>query len=237
MTDKNDRKSLRERYMETQQNAFVREVDEEVFASRAAEFWNRWKRYIITVVAAVLAFTVIRNVREEKKGRVVLEQAQRFERIMGNPAISDDGRILELAEFAKTAEYGYRDIAYFDIHALQAAKGRTGDAIKTLETIIDTASDEAFRNLAILKLTLTKEYADTPEGMENSIRLLEKIKASRPFGHSAMVVLAMLYIRKGELAAADETLDKLLSEDEAPASLRRQAQNLKGYVDGMKAGH
>jgi hypothetical protein len=154
---------------------------------------------------------------------------------MGNPAISDEGRILELSEFVKTAEYGYRDAAYFDIHALQVEKGRPDEAIRTLETIIETASDEAFKNLAILKLALTREYTETKDGMDKSVRLLERIRSSGPFYHSALVVLAMLYIKQGELAKADDSLGKLLGDEGAPPSLRTQAESLRGYVKSMRA--
>lgn len=235
MTKGKDGKSLRERYMEAQQNAFIREVDDAVKVGRAAEFWHRWKHYITAAVALVLATAVIKNAYDERRERVVLDQAQRFERIMGNPSISDEGRILELSEFVKTAEHGYRDIAYFDIHALQVGKGRSEDAIKTLETVIGTASDDAFRNLAVIKLALTREYTDTGEGMEKSVRLLSKIKPSHPFGHSALVTLAMLHIRRGDLAKADEELDRLLAAEDAPQSIRSQAESLKGYVKSMRA--
>jgi hypothetical protein len=221
--------------MEAERSAFIREVDDAVKVGRAAEFWHRWKHYIIAAIAMVLAAAVAKNAYDERRGRVVLDQARRFERIMGNPAISDEGRILELSEFARTAEHGYRDIAYFDIHALQAGKGRTGDAIKTLETIIDTASDEAFRNLAILKLALTREYTETGEGMDESVRLLSKIKPAHPFRHSALVVLAMLHIRRGDLADADGTLDKILGEDGVPPGIKSQAESLKGYIKSMRA--
>ncbi|MDR1477136.1 MAG: tetratricopeptide repeat protein [Rickettsiales bacterium] len=234
MTDK-EKKSLRERYVETQQSAFIREVNEDVAASRAVEFWNRWRQYIISAIVVALAVTVARSVGQSRRERIMLEQARKFERIMSNPAVSDEGRLLELREFARTARYGYRDIAYFDIHELETKRGDAAAAISTLETIIGGASDESFRNLAVLKLALTKEYTETKDGMENSIRMLAKIKDGRPFRHSALAVLAMLYARRGDFDLADKAVNGLLADDSAPASLKSQAAGIGNYVKSMRA--
>jgi hypothetical protein len=233
MTDK-EKESLRERYMETQRGAFIREVNEDVAASRAIEFWNRWRQYIISAIVVAMAVAVANGVGQSRRERIILEQAQRFERIMSNPAVSDEGRLLELKEFAKTARYGYRDIAYFDIHEIEAKKGDAAAAIRTLETIIDEASDDSFRNLAAIKLALTQEYAETKDGMENSIRALSRIKAGQPFRHSAVAVLAMLYARRGDFDLADKAVKELLDDDSTPASLKSQAVGIGSYVKSMR---
>ena len=50
MVNQKSEKSLKEQYIESQKNAFFREVQEDVQAEKVAIFWHKYKRYIITTI-------------------------------------------------------------------------------------------------------------------------------------------------------------------------------------------
>ena len=81
-------KSLKDQYIEMQQRAFIREVDEEVRAEKAAIIWNKYKYYIITAIVIILAITIGHTTYENNKRETSLKQAEVFEHIMSNPSIS-----------------------------------------------------------------------------------------------------------------------------------------------------
>ena len=53
--------SLKEQYLESQKNAFFREVQEDVQAEQLSKIWNKYKNYIITIIAIILAITIAKN--------------------------------------------------------------------------------------------------------------------------------------------------------------------------------
>jgi hypothetical protein len=137
--------------------------------------------------------------------------------------VSADGRILELKKFADGAKYGYGDVANFNAAALQAETGEVGGEIETLKSIIASAYDESYRNLAIIKLAMVSEYTETESGMEDSLKLLGGIGKGDPFRHAARLVSGVLYLKKNDLARAKDALDALADDEDAPAGTKSQA--------------
>ena len=230
-------KSLKEQYIEMQQKAFIREVNEDVRTQKLLEIWNKFKYYIIATIVIVLSFTIINNMYEANKKEVSLEQAKVFERIISNPTVSTDGKILELSNFAKTAKYGYRDIAYFNIYSLQIENKKVSDAIKTLKTLIDNATDKSFKNLAILKLaTLNYSQKEITEADKTEIiKMLSKISASNPLYFSAQYVLGTIYISENNLNLAKTTFERIVEDEKAPVGIKSQGISMLNFIKSKTA--
>lgn len=233
----NKEKSLKDQYIESQQRAFIREVNEEVRTEKAILFWNKYKYFIIGTIVIILAITITKNVYENNKKETSLKQATAFEKIMSNNTISTSGKILELKEFAKKAKYGYRDIAYFNIYSMQIEEKDIPAAIETLRTIIKTATDTTFKDLAILKLaTLNFAQTDiTEESKTEIIKLLSKISASKPFYFSAQYVLGIIYISQNNPNLAKTTFDRIVENEKAPIGIKSQSLNMLNFIKSQTA--
>ena len=228
----NKEKSLKEQYIESQQNAFIREVNEEVRTEKAILFWNKYKYYIIAIIVLVLGFTIIQNVRESNKVKISLQQAEKFERIMSNNTVSTRGKILELTDFAKVAKYGYRDIAYFNIYSMQMEINDIPSAIQTLKTLVENATDDSFKDLAILKLaTLDFSQKNISEADKSEIiKLLSKISANKPFYFSAQYVLGVIYISQRNFNLAKTTFDGIVENEKAPVGIKSQSLSMLNFI-------
>lgn len=233
----NKEKSLKEQYIESQQNAFIREVNEEVRTEKAILFWNKYKYYIISVIVLVLGITIAKNVYESNKASTGLKQAETFERIMSNNSVSTRGKILELMDFAKVAKYGYRDIAYFNIYSMQIETDDVSGAIQTLKTLISDATDSSFKDLAILKLAALDFSQKNITEAEKSevIKLLSKISASKPFYFSAQYILGVIYISQGNTNLAKTTFDRIVENEKAPVGIKSQSLNMLNFIKSQTA--
>ena len=233
----NKEKSLKEQYIESQQNAFIREVNEEVRTEKAILFWNKYKNYMMSVIVIVLGITIAKNVYENNKIKTGLKQAETFERIMSNNTISTRGKVLELMDFAKVAKYGYRDIAYFNIYSMQIEMNDIPAAIQTLKTLISDATDSSFKDLAILKLAAL-DFAQqniTEADKTEVIKLLSKISASKPFYFSAQYILGVIYISQGNTNLAKTTFDRIVENEKAPVGIKSQSLSMLNFIKSQTA--
>ena len=140
--ENNKYKSLNTTYLENQQRAFCREVDEDVQNENLIKFWQKNKIYIISVITIILSYSIINNLYKNYKTKKSLEEAKTFETIISNNTISNSGKILELEKLTNTAKFGYKEIAYFNIYSLQMEEKKHEDAEKTLKTIINKTTSK-----------------------------------------------------------------------------------------------
>ncbi len=224
-----EEKSLKEQYIESQKNAFFREVQEEVNTDKAIKFWNTYKKPIIGIIVVILGFTVAKNWYANYKQQKSLKEAIKFEKILSSQNITTEGRILELQKFAQEAKFGYKDVAYFNLYSLQIENKKTEDAIKTLEIIINDATDTTFKNIAILKLTSLISSSNEKD-LKKAIKYLDSIGKSKPFYSTAQLVLATIYIKQNEYSKAFSILDDLTNNMNIPTSIRAKGLTLLNFV-------
>jgi hypothetical protein len=222
-------KSLRERYEESQQNAFMREVGEAVRADRVRNVWNRWKYWMGLAVAAVVVSTVWYNVNSARRRHKAAEQAARFEAIIGDGRV----KISDLADFASTAEYGYRDIAYQNLYSARMDNKDAAKAIEALKAAYASATNEAHKNVALVKLMSLPSFDADPENAKYFKRLLD-IGRSDPMYAMARVTAASIYATRGDLVRAREMLDELDAKADAPIGVKALALEIRNYIAAVE---
>ena len=213
MVNQKSEKSLKEQYIESQKNAFFREVQEDVQAEKVAIFWHKYKRYIITTIIAILLITITKNWYLNYKLNTSMKQAIVFEKII-SANVSADNKIIELEDFAKSAKFGYRDIAYFNIYSL---------------AIINNSSDTTFKNLAVLKIGSL--VSSLPEKDFTEIeKSLEKIGKKEPFYNISQFILGSIYVKQNKLTQAKEIFEKISNDFSAPVSVKSQSLTMLNYI-------
>ncbi len=227
-----NQKSLKEQYIEMQQNAFMREVNEDVRNEKIFSIWNKYKYYIITLIIIVLAITISKNIYEANKEKVSMQQALQIEKIMSDTTLSNKDKISSLHTFATNAKYGYRDIAYFNIYSMQLAENNINDAIATLKILINSSTDTSFENLAILKLTsLLSSQNELNDSQFNEIKdMLESISSREPFYFSAQYVLGTLYLARNNTTEAKKIFEDISNDEMAPIGIKSQSINMLNLV-------
>ncbi len=225
--------SLKEQYIESQKNAFFREVQEDVQAEQLSKIWNKYKNYIISIIAIILLITIAKNWFIAYKKETSLKNAKQFERIMSKENVSVETRIADLQEFAKTAKFGYKDIAYFNIYSTQIENKKYNDAIDTLDEIIKNSSDEVFKNLAMIKLgTILSSMSG--KDLTSVKKNLSNIKTSKPLSATAKFVLGTIYVKENNFETAKKIFEDLSDDMNLPISLKAQSLTLLNYIKSIR---
>lgn len=230
-------KSLKEQYIEIQQKAFMREVNEEVRAEKLSIFWHKYKYYIAAVIVVVLVIVIAHNAYQDNKDKVSFEQAKQVETILSNTDTPNDVKISQLQEFAKNAKFGYLDIVNFNVYSMQIENGEVDNAIITLKGQIEDATDATFRDLAVIKLaqiTIANKDLASDE-VKNVISLLSEVSANKPLHFSAQYVLGTIYIKQNNLNLAKTTFDRIVENEKAPIGIKSQSLNMLNFIKSMNA--
>ncbi len=225
--------SLKEQYLESQKNAFFREVQEDVQAEQLSKIWNKYKNYIISIIAVILAITIAKNWFTAYKKDVSLKNAKKFEQIMSNENATIEARIADLQEFARSAKFGYKDIAYFNIYSTQIENKKYADAIDTLEEITKNSSDKVFEDLAIVKLgTLLSTLSG--KDLTSIKKKLDSIGSSKPLSATAKFVLGSIYLKENNFASAKKIFEEISDDLNLPVSLKSQSLTLLNYIKSVE---
>ena len=220
--------SLKEQYIESQKNAFFREVQEDVQAEQISKIWNKYKNHIIAVIAIILLVSITKNWFISYKKNVNLKNAKQFEQIISKNSTPDE-KITELQEFIKSAKFGYKDIAYFNIYSIQMENKKYNDAIDTLNEIIKNSSDDVFENLAIIKLgTLLSSLPE--KDLVSVKKQLSSIGSSKALSPVAKFVLGTIYVKENNFEQAQKIFENLTDNVNLPVSLKSQSLTLLNYI-------
>ncbi|MBR1544794.1 MAG: tetratricopeptide repeat protein, partial [Alphaproteobacteria bacterium] len=191
------------------------------------------KNYIISVITIVLLVTISKNWYIAYKKDVSIKNAKKFEQIISKKDLSTDARIDELKEFAKTAKFGYKDIAYFNIYSMQIENKKYSDAIDTLDEIIKNSSDDSFKNLAIIKFgTLLSSLSG--KDLTSAKKYLSNIGSSKPLSATSKFALGSIYLKENNFDAAQKIFEDLSDDINLPVSLKSQSLTLLNYIKSAK---
>ncbi len=202
---------------------FIREVDEEYRRDRAAQFLSRYKVLIAVLVVAVVAaagtwrFWSDRDVSRAKAANTRYEAAV---------TLADEGKDAEArAAFdaiAEKAPSGYallarmRTVEALSIHDPDGA-AKAFDAIAGDESI-----SAAMRDLARLRGAFLRADHEDPQAFEQ--RYGRFSVAGFPYHASMRELLALVAIKRGDIATATRYLDQILEDSLAPTALRNRAE-------------
>ena len=229
---KEEKKSVLEQYRESQENAFLREVSEDVQREKILKLWYRFKYLIIGAATAALAVGIIVAWSGARMERIAGEEAAAFDEIVANSRPAE--RVKDLIAFAEGARYGYRDVAYQAAYSLQLEAKDFDGAIGTLKTAIDRATDRSFRNAVTMKLALMPEYKDADDKIARLRAMGSRdwpyFWRKAPFADAGRLVLALVYIQEGRDKEAEGLVSQILDDKGAPPEVREQAETLAIYI-------
>jgi hypothetical protein len=205
------------------------EVDEEVRREQLKKLWQRYGNYIVAgCVLVVIGVGAWRGYDwwETKKAA---ESGGAFEQAV---TLAESGKLQESeAAFAKLATdgtAGYRVLARLREAAL-LARSDPKAAVKSYDELAaDRGAGQAIQDVAALRagflLIDSASYADL------RARLEPLTAADRPFRCSARELLALSAWKQGDLSAARQWTDMIVTDPQTPAGARSRAQLLSELI-------
>ncbi|GGO97456.1 tetratricopeptide repeat protein [Stakelama pacifica] len=212
--------------------AFFREVDEEMRREQFASFGKRYGLWIVVAVVVVIAAVAgtmywvhAKHVRAEKAG---IEYNAAIE-ALGNNNV--DAASKQLQPLTTSKIDGYRALSRFVEADLLLQKDDLKGAAAKFEAIAnDDDVSQPYRDLAVVRQTLAQYDSLKPEQVIQRLRPFA-MKESPWFG-SAGEMVAIAYLRSGRRDLAKKMFSDLAAADTIPDSIRQRAVQMAGALDG-----
>ena len=212
-----------------------REVDEEVRREQLKKLWQDYGNYIIAVCLLVIVAVSAWRGYEWWENKRAAASGAAFEQAV---TLAESGKRQEAeAAFAKLASdgtAGYRVLARLRNAAELAPTDRKA-AVTAYEAIAaDGSAGRVIQDLATLRagylLVDTSSYGDMRA-------LLEPLTGEqRPFRYSARELLALSAWKEGDMGAARQWADVILSDPQTPPAARSRAEVLSELIAASGKG-
>jgi len=205
------------------------EVDEEVRREQLKKLWQRYSHYIIA--ACVLVIVGIAGWRgyEWWEAKRAAESGAAFEQAV---TLAESGKPQEAeAAFAKLATHGtagYRVLSRLR-EAAELAQSDPKAAIKAYDEIAaDRGAGQVIQDLATLRASFL--LVDRTSYADLRSRLEPLTGPERAFRYSARELLALSAWKQGDVSAARQWTDTIMSDPQTPAGARSRAEVLSQLI-------
>lgn len=208
------------------EDAFIREIDEELKNEKIKKIWDKYGLFIIIfVVAAVFAAVSFESFQAWKDKRNQ-EMSDTFAYALN---LQNQGRYAEAKEVLVSLQNSdrgiYSDIAKMQEASLLVEQNQLQDAMKVLENITQNEDfNPQIRDIATLKLASFK-LKDAPA--EEIKTLLAPLTADQSvWKNTAKELLAMLAVREKDFQGAKNLYQEISESPEAADTLKARAQDM-----------
>lgn len=213
-----------------QEDAFVREVDEELRRERLSTLFARYGWWIIAAVVLFLAAIGGWIWWQNEKAERAAAQAQALiEAMEAIQAGNREAALPLIEELAQSDIEGYRAAALFARANAQIAAGETDAAAATLgEIAAEEGLDEPYRNAALVRQTALQFDALPPAQVIQRLRPLAEPES--PWFGSAGEMVAIAYLQLNQPERAGPIFAAIAQDEEVPASIRTRAVQMAGSL-------
>lgn len=206
-----------------------REIDEELRRDNLLKLWQRYGRYVIAAVVAVLL--IAGGVVAWRNHQMTLRQAQsvRFEAAL---SLLREGKEAEAAKiFATVGDEGggYGQLAAFEAADLTAKSGDRKTAIADYDKLAASSSvDPELRDVATLLSVMSGFVDSDPQTVIDRLKPLTD--SGNPWRGTALELTAAARIKSGDKAGALEIYKKLADDLAAPEGVRARAAEMAAVL-------
>ena len=217
--------------------AFLREVDEELRKEQAAALAKRWGLIIAAVIVVTLAafggYLFWQHQKREEAGR----EGEKLQLVWDDLAANRlEKTTAPLAELAQSKSDGYRAVALFtEADLLLQKDDLKGAAAKFGAIASDTSLAEPFRDLALIRQTSAEYDSLKPEQVVERLRAIAV--PENPYFGSAGELVAMAYLKQNKRDLAGRLFGQIAQAEQVPPSIRQRAVQMAGLlgVDAVPA--
>jgi len=206
--------------------AFLREVDEELRRDDLTRLWKRWGIVLVgLIVAGLIAFggwLWWRDYQARQAGVEGEKLTAAIEQLSRNEVPAAEPVLKELSESDRP---GYRAAARIAAGSIAAQKGDTQAAVAAFTAVQgDEDAASAFHELAMIRQT-TIEF-DTLAPDQVIQRMQPLAQKGKPWFGSAGELVAIAHLKAGRTAQAGAIFAALAADPAVPASIRSRAAQM-----------
>ena len=187
------------------------------------------KKYGFWIVIAMIVILTIAVSFESIKAKRADKSAELTESFAYAISLQNQGRYKEALDIYKKIEDSgndiYEAVAKIQISNIYFEQGNIQDAVALLQKIVDTKGlNKELHDMSVVKLATYK--LDTAPKAEVETLLMPVATSSGSWSNIAKEMLAMLYIREGDMAKAKEFYQNILNSPTADDDLRARVKDM-----------
>lgn len=210
--------------------AFMREVDEELRKDQALHIWRNYGRWIIGIVIAGLiafgGFLYWQGHSEGHRGEEGEQLKAAFKSLSENRVQEAEAPLKELAE---SSSDGFATMARFTQADVLLQKNDLKGAAAIFSAVAaDTGLSQEFRDLALIRQTSAEFDTMKPEQVVDRLKGLA-VKGNHWFG-SAGEMVAIAYMQQGKRGDAGKLFAEIAKDESVPRSIRQRAVQMAGVL-------
>lgn len=210
--------------------AFYREVDEELRRDQLSKGWQRYGKLIIggvilllAAIGGVIYWQHRQEVAAEQRGEVLTDALRQIQ------AGQAKQQLPKLDILASEGSPGYRATALLTKANVALQSGDEKTALAALETVSqDQSIAEPFRDLAMVRRTAL-EFDRLPPDQVIS-RLKPLAVAGNPWFGTAGELVGLAYLKQGQTKQAAPLFAGLAKDESVPQSIRTRALQMAGAL-------
>jgi hypothetical protein len=210
--------------------AFLREVDDELRRDQLLTFWERYGRALIAAVVVGLALFAGFLYWQHRKTVAAGVAGEQLQIAYDSLAAQQPAKAAPvLADLAKSNRPGYSALARFtEADILLQKNDLKGAAAKFAAIAADTRVAQPFRDLALVRQTSAEFDTLKPQVVIERLRPLAV--AGNPWFGSAGEMVAMAYLSSGRRDLAASLFSQIGKEDTVPETLRQRAVQMASVL-------
>lgn len=210
--------------------AFLREVDEELRKDQAVQLWRRWG--LAAIVAVLLALVVLAAWLwwGSHRDKVAGEQGVTFNQAIDALGANQPAKATPLlAELSKDGTAGYASLAKFtEADILLQKDDLKGAAARFAAVANDGSAAQPLRDVALVRQTSAEYDSLQPQVVIDRLRPLA-VKGGPWFG-SAGEMIAVAHLRMGRRDLAGRLFGEIARDEGVPSSIRQRAVQMAGVL-------
>lgn len=215
--------------------AFLREVDEELRKDQALDFWRRYGKWLVAAIVGGLAvfagFLIWQNQRHKSAEREGEQLQVAYDDFAAGKA---DASAKSLAQLAQSKSDGYRAVARFTEADIALRKQDLKGAARAFAAIAEDQSiAKPFRDLALIRQTSAEFDTLKPDVVVSRLRGLAI--AGNPYFGSAGELVAIAYLKQGRRDLAGQLFGQIAASEQVPPSIRQRAVQMAGVLEAGNA--
>lgn len=212
--------------IDTTQDVFVREVNEELQRDELLSLWQRFGKPALALVAAVLVAWAGWLYWQHRQAQAYGQVGEDFTQVVDAlTSGSDLGAEAKLAAIGKSDAMGYHGPAGLMAGGLAQQKGDEKKAAKAFAAVAGSAdAPQAWRDLALIRQTAAEFDTLKPDVVV--ARLKPLAVAGKPWFGSAGEMVAIAYVRMNQPKLAGKMFADLAKDETVPETIRNRSSEM-----------
>jgi hypothetical protein len=210
--------------------AFLREVDDELRRDQIMGYWTKWGRWLVgAVVLGLAAFGGYLWWDNAQKTQAGVEGEQLAAALDSIEVGGLTAAKTKLDALAASPNEGYRATAKITAAGLLLDKGDVKGAATAFGAVaLDTTAPQPLRDLALVRQTAAEFDTMKPEAIVARLKPLA-VPGNAWFG-SAGEMVAMSYIKLGKTDLAGKLFGEIGKQESVPETIRSRAIQMAGVL-------